>query len=70
MLEHLVWYHFVDRLQEVPPAAVLSKPSSTSWDSRGVRKLSFPFTCIVSYMARPAVTTPPGEFMYMLICSR
>jgi hypothetical protein len=25
-------------------------------------------TCMVSYTAMPAVTTPPGELMYMLIC--
>ena len=25
-------------------------------------------TCMVSYMASPELTTPPGEFMYMLIC--
>lgn len=26
-------------------------------------------TCMVSYTAMPAVTTPPGELMYMLICT-
>ena len=27
-------------------------------------------TCMVSYIASPDVTTPPCEFMYMLICMR
>ena len=25
-------------------------------------------TCMVSYIAKPAVTAPPGELMYKLIC--
>ncbi len=48
------------------PAARRKLPMLAAWPTQTVETRGLMY-CMVSWIARPAVTTPPGELMYMLI---
>jgi len=48
------------------PAASRKLPMLAAWPTHTVETAGLMY-CIVSWIAMPAVTTPPGELMYMLI---
>lgn len=56
-----------DRRWPASPAARSKDAMEHAWPTAKVATGHLMY-CIVSYMANPAVTTPPGELMYMLSC--
>lgn len=57
-----------DCLCPFSPAANSKDAIDAAWPQHKVL-MGFRMYCMVSYIASPAVTAPPGELMYMLICT-